>query len=121
MGRTWLIWKGKSGHELDVYTQRGEDDSAEHPKQFVRQVRTESPSFHTHDGVKVGSPLSSIHWKLTEVKIPDRSLRLLDSQQKGIAFEVKKDIQGQWHCSAIVIHPENHGVLDEYVRFRSYE
>jgi len=121
MGRKWLIWKGKTGHELDVYTARGEGDSATHPEQFVRQVRIESPTFHTPDGIRVGSTLASIHLKLSEAKLRDQNLRLFDSPERGIAFEMRRDSRSNWRCSAIVIHPKGNGVLEEYNPFRAYD
>ena len=121
MGHFWNAWKAKAGRELNVYTVRGENDSAAHPEQFVRQVRVESPSFHTADGVKVGTPLDSIHRKFSELKLIKPTLRLLDCTQDGIAFELKKDSHNQWRCSAIIIHPKNRGVLEEYNRFRNYD
>lgn len=121
MGHFWNVWKGRSGRQLDVYTVRGENDSAAHPEQLVRQVRVESPSFHTTDGIKVGTPLASIHSKFSELKLSKPTVRLLDCTQTGIAFELKKDSHSQWRCSAIIIHAKNKGVLDEYLRFRKYE
>ena len=121
MGHFWNAWKGKFRRQLDVYTVRGVNDSAAHPEQFVRQVRVESPSFHTADGIKVGSPNASIHRKFSEMKLTKPTLRLLDCIHDGIAFELKKDTHRQWRCSAIIIHPKNRSVLDEYSRFRNYE
>lgn len=117
MGRSWIVYKGKSGHELDVYTVRGVNDSAAHPEQFVRQVRVDSPLFHMKDGTKVGSLLEAIHLALSHTMTSKSGLGLWDCQAGGIAFEVKRDPHGRWRCSAIVIHEKGKSILNAYNRF----
>ncbi len=121
MGHSWIVWSGKSGHELDVYTVRGPHDSSAHPEQFVRQIRIESPSFHTAGGLRVGAPLESIGQGLTEAKIPSKTIRLFDNRKTGIAFEMRLNAKGRWRCFAILVHPKGRGVLEEYLQYQAYE
>jgi hypothetical protein len=124
MGRFWYFWPGSRGTELDIYDIRGEQDSAAHPQNFIRQVRVTSSAFHTKDGLHVGSSLRSIsqtdpHLSLT---LSTSKIRLYDDVRNGISFEfaTSGSSHSAWRCVAIVIHPKNVGVFDEYLRFRKY-
>jgi hypothetical protein len=118
MGHSWCIFAGRHGHELDLYTVRGENDSAAHPEDFIRQVRITSPSFHLANGIRVGVSLSLLrrsipHLVLAKQKGP---ITLFDSEKSGVAFEIQNG-----RCAAILVHPKDSGVLREYMPFQDYQ
>ena len=113
MGRDWSVWVGKSGHELDVYSERGTQDSAAHPQQEVRQVRVTSPSFHTASGLHVGLAVGSL---AGAEKLVVKDATLFDDKRHGITLEGRAGL-----CTAILIHPKGEGALSRYLPFPGYQ
>jgi hypothetical protein len=116
MGHIWHRWVGRTGHELDVYTVRGETGAD--TDNFVTQVRVTSPAFHTADGLHVGSPYPQIAGRFpirNSVKTRP-GWRLIDDRRGGIAIEVTAG-----HCAGIVVHPRGQGVLQTYSPYPGYD
>lgn len=118
MGHIWTIWPGNNGHELDVYTVRGPENSASLPQNFVRQIRLTSPAFHTENGLHVGVGLERFNRFINPQSLIENTgkRRLYDDSSNGIAYEFAPRGKG-WVCSAITIHPRGKGVQNEYLPY----
>jgi hypothetical protein len=128
-GRFWQVWISRTPqsakhYELDVLTIRdmsGSDLKRMH--EFVEQVRVTSPWFATHQGIHVGSSLSSVITAFPKVRRlnPDvtptkhQKLALYDDVRQGITFEfaaAKHGVPGSTKCQAILVHPKRKNVLE---------
>ncbi len=124
MGHDWSYW-GQGKHEVDIYFVRGIDDSASHPEMPVEQVRVTSSRFHTANWVHPGSALATVEWLFPcAVSVKHEkgtpyygNVALLDDVRRGSAFEFVVrggKLADSAACTAIIIHPSGHGVLQEY-------
>lgn len=127
MGKAWLTWysansklvNGKS--ELNIFTTYKDGDMKE---KVVRQIRITSPDFMTDSGIKTGMPFSEIEKLIPNpeyignFKNPGSADRveLYDDTAMGIAFEIL-NTGSEKTCVAIIVHPKDRKVTEEYQYF----
>ncbi len=98
MGKAWLVWRGKNGGELAVFTSYADSNMV---RKAVKQVYITSSRFQTAEGIHTGMSLPEIqrifpdgHLQNTETE------KRYDVEAKGISFEAEKSNR----CNAVMIY-----------------
>lgn len=132
MGKAWNFWysKGKdnkvdSARYLAVYTALDSTDTV-----HIQQVRVNSSSYKTANGVKVGSALANVRLNypgIRQVAVyvsktnPRKRLTIYDDIKKGIAFEIGTSSGLSPSCTAITVHTPGDQVTDVYLALPEYQ
>ncbi|OYU81788.1 MAG: hypothetical protein CFE23_02590 [Flavobacterium sp. BFFFF1] len=128
MGKAWLTWYAKNQDtmpdELNIYTTYKDKEMNE---KVIRQIRVTSSEFKTKEGINTQSSLAEIKSLFPNIQPvgkfdhPDNKIEVMvyDDAQSGIAFEIENP-HGKDRCSAIIVHPKNKKVTEEYLYLHPY-
>lgn len=119
MGKSWLTWAGKDGHELNIYTTYKDSEMKE---KVVKLVRSSSPDFATDSGAGTGKDAAVIKAAFPDLKEAatytmkpgNGKVTIWDDAAQGIAFETAAS-NGKESCIAVIIHEKGKKVTDTYI------